>query len=100
MSSITPVYITLELTTGIVGPFRVLAADKIATERTCRRFKFDFADGPRTHTLMAFYAARRLGHTHADDYDAFMTELVDYQISNDLPEDADALDPTAVGNNS
>lgn len=100
MSAITPVYITLELADSVVGPFRVLAADKIATERTCRRFKWDFADGPRTHTLMAFYAAKRLGHTAAEDYDHFMTELIDYQISNDLPEDADALDPTAVGNNS
>lgn len=105
--TIKPIYFTLETITpdpdnperGIIaGPVRVLAADKIAAEGTCRKQHWDYTDSPRIHLLMGYYAMRRLGYdTGGDDFTAFEAIVSDFAISNTLDDDQD---PTAPGSSS
>ena len=102
---IKPLYFTTELLAGdgetrgpIIGPVRVLAADKIAAKATCRKQRWDYSDSP--HILMGYYAMRRAGLTTADDFAAFESEVLDYAVSNPLDDDQDdedETDPTAPG---
>ena len=103
MARITPLYITVETNAGAeVGPVRILAADKIAAEATCRRQNWPYEDSPKVHLLMGFYALRRTGQADAPDFDAFMADVADYVIARTLdnPADADAAGeegPTTAG---
>lgn len=98
MATITPVYFTFETTDGEVnGPIRVLAVDKIAAEQTCRHQGWPWQDTPRIHSVMGFYAAKRAGATTATDYPAFMTSLVDFNLTNTRDDDEDTdEDPTTA----
>lgn len=100
MATITKLFFNLELLDGtVLGPVRILAADKIAAESSARKQRWHWDDNPRIHTLMGFYAARRTGLTNAANYDEFMEQLADFSISNDDGQDDDE-DPTEDGSGS
>lgn len=76
-------YITVELLAGtILGPTRVLAADKIATENTCRNQNWPYTDSPRIHLLMGYHALKREGASY-DNFQEFLNDVADYAVDND-----------------
>lgn len=94
--TIKPLFFTWEDTSGTVnGPVRIFATDKIGAESTCRKQRWDYADTPRVHCLMGFYAARRNGATGAQNFDEFMATLVDFNISNTESDDDEDQEPDA-----
>lgn len=100
MSAIQKLLFTYEDNDGLEhGPVRVLAADKIAAEATARNQGWRWADSPRIHTLMGYFAAKRAGLTDVDGYPAFMDTLADFSV--DLPDNEDQADedptPAATG---
>lgn len=96
--TINKIQVTFEQLDGTtVGPVRVLAHDKIKTESTCRKQGWDYSDGPRAHTLMGYFAARRAGLTDAPDYPAFMDQVADYAITNDTGTEGVDEDPSRDG---
>lgn len=93
MSVIRKLMFTLEDLDGVVaGPVRILAIDKINAESSARNQGWPWADNPRIHSLMGFYAAKRVGITDAENYNDFMATLADFTIGDD--EDDDDEDPT------
>ena len=99
--SITPIYFAAELTDGqIIGPIRITAADKIRAEQTGRNQRWEWADNPRMHSLMGFFAAKRSGEISHDSYTAFMEDLVDFSISNKTSDEDEDEDPTQADTSS
>lgn len=92
---ITKIFFTGELDDGsIIGPVRITANDKIRAEATGRNQGWPWADNPRTHSLMGFYAVRRAGLANYENYNQFMDDLVDFSMSNTDGETTDEDDPT------
>lgn len=82
-----------ELIDGSAGTVRVLACDKVGMEKTVRINDWPLEDGPRTATLLLFYALRRNWLIESDNYDSFISEeLADYALAAP-PEDEDEEDP-------
>ena len=85
--------VSIELADGhIIGPARVLAADRIVAESLIRRRGWAFEEGPRLYSALAWAAAKRLGETTAD-YDEFLETLADWNLSVD-EEDERTENPT------
>ena len=94
MSVIRKLMFTLEDLDGVVaGPVRILAIDKINAESSARNQGWTWADNPRIHWLMGFYATKRAGLTTAENYNEFMATMADFTIGAD-DQDADDEDPT------
>lgn len=72
--------ITLELADGrVLGPERILAADRIAAESLSRRRGWDFEEGPRLYSAIAWSVCKRIGASSAE-YEEFLDELVDWSV--------------------
>ena len=86
--------VTLELSDGqIIEPTRVLAADRIAAESLMRRRGWEFSEGPRLYSALAWSVAKRTGVTEKD-YPEFMDELVDWNLEAPDEEETDPENPT------
>lgn len=86
--------VSIELTDGrLIGPSRVLAADRIAAESLMRRRGWDFEEGPRLYSALAWSVAKRTGETEKD-YPEFIDELVDWNVALAEEEEGEEVNPT------
>lgn len=93
--AITPIYFHHETSDGTTHePVRVFVADKIAAERSAHMQGWEWRDSPQIHTLMGYYAVKRVTGGDFPDYKEWMTSLVDYEMTNTLNDKDDAEDPT------
>lgn len=87
-------YVTIEDTTADKPTtVRLLAHDRIKAAKIARTNSIPWEEGPECHALLAYAAARRAGLTSADDFDAWLESILDYEITVDEPTGAVA-DPT------
>lgn len=87
------IYATIEYADGTMHEkVRIYAADKINAAKTARMNDVPWVEGPEAHSLLAYQAVRRRGLTQADNYEDWMTNVVDFELSND---EADPTTPTA-----
>lgn len=95
MSQIKPAWANVELDDGtLLENMRIIYADRVGADKTSRARKWKAEEAPTRHAgLLAWLAATRLG-IYTLDYEAFVTSLVDVQLTDDPPEDEPTTDPT------
>lgn len=96
MSPIRQNRITVELADGtVVGPVRVIFADKLRLERTARASNWDISrDEFRVQSFLAWAALNRTGDlAEGVGYEQFLEQLIDIQF--DANSEADE-DPTTA----
>ena len=90
--------VTVELMNGsVVGPERIIFADKIRLEKAARANSWDLSrDEIRMGSFFAWAVLDRTGQlpTEGMKYEEFLPEILDVQVSSEEPEDAD--DPTTA----
>lgn len=89
-------YVTIEdATADKPTTVRLLAHDRIKAAKIARTNSIPWEEGPECHGLLAYAAARRSGLTTADDFDAWLESVLDYEITaEDRTADADPTRPT------
>lgn len=88
------IFISIEDTAGhITSGIRLLAVDRIKAAKIARMNSIPWEESPEAHALLAYCAARRSGHTTAEDFDQWLAGVADYELTNDDP----AEDPTSQG---
>ena len=90
--------VTVELMDGsVVGPERIIFADKIRLEKAARANSWDLSrDEIRMGSFFAWAVLDRTGKLPAEGmkYEEFLPEILDVQVTSEEPEDAD--DPTTA----
>lgn len=90
--------VTVELMDGsVVGPERIIFADKIRLEKAARANSWDLSrDEIRMGSFFAWAVLERTGKlpTEGMKYEDFLPEILDVQVTSEEPEDAD--DPTTA----
>lgn len=87
-------FVAFEMMSGTVHEsVRVLAADKVHAEATCRKQGWTLEDGPRLGVTITYATALRTKATDASSIGDFMEQLVDYEMTNAEPTE-DEPDPT------
>lgn len=85
--------ISVELTDGtVVGPERIIFADKIRLERTARVNSWDMTrDEMRMGSFFAFAALERTGNLPREGmtYEELLPEILDLQVTTEDPSDDD-----------
>lgn len=93
MAGIRKNMVTVELMSGeVVGPERVIFADKIRLEKTARNNGWDLhRDEIRMGSFFAWAALERTGKLPVEGmtYEDFLVELCDVQVTSEDPEDED-----------
>lgn len=92
MSPIRKNTVTVELTDGtILGPERVIFADKLRLERTARASNWDMSrDEFRVQSFLSWAALERTKQlAEGTGYEQFLEQLVDIQFNADAGDDAD-----------
>lgn len=92
-----PIRYTCQFLDGTDAQGRILAIDKIKCESYARRHGWDFIEGPRLQAVMVWFALRRDGHSVEADFDEFVEELADFEITRDddeLDDDELEADPS------
>lgn len=92
------IIVTAEMADGTVhGPERVIFADKMRTEKSCRANGWGIGrDEFRTQSLMTWAALNRTGAV-TEGYEAFLDQLVDidFDVSGDTTDDPTKADTSA-----
>ena len=90
--------VTVELMNGsVVGPERIIFADKIRLEKAARANSWDLSrDEIRMGSFFAWAVLDRTEQlpTEGMKYEEFLPEILDVQVTTEEPEDAD--DPTTA----
>lgn len=85
--------VTVELMDGsVVGPERIIFADKIRLEKAARANSWDLSrDEIRMGSFFAWAVLDRTGKLPAEGmkYEEFLPEILDVQVSSEEPEDED-----------
>lgn len=88
--------VAVELTNGdVIGPERIIFADKIRLERTARANGWDLSrDEIRMGSFFAYAVLERIGQLPREGmtYEELLPELIDVQVSSEEPSDDE--DPT------
>jgi hypothetical protein len=88
--------VAVELTNGdVIGPERIIFADKIRLERTARANNWDLSrDEIRMGSFFAYAVLERIGQLPREGmtYEELLPELIDVQVSSEEPSDDE--DPT------
>lgn len=97
MAEMRRTMITVELADGkILGPERVIFADKMRLERSAKANKWDIGrDEFRTQSFLAWAALNRAKDTDLG-YEAFLEALTDVVFEANAQDDEDGEDPTAA----
>lgn len=89
--------VSVELADGnVIGPERIIFADKIRLERTARANSWDLSrDEIRMGSFFAYAVLERTGQLPREGmtYEELLPELIDVQVSSEDPTEADE-DPT------
>ena len=89
--------VTVELMNGsVVGPERIIFADKIRLEKAARAHSWDLSrDEIRMGSFFAYAVLERTGQLPREGmtYEELLPELIDVQVSSEEPAEADE-DPT------
>ena len=90
--------VTVELMDGsVVGPERIIFADKIRLEKAARANSWDLSrDEIRMGSFFAWAVLERTSKlpTEGMKYEEFLPEILDVQVTTEEPEDAE--DPTTA----
>ena len=93
MAGIRKNKVTVELMDGtVIGPERIIFADKIRLEKTARANSWDLSrDEIRMGSFFAWAVLERTGQlpTEGLTYEAFLPEICDVQVASEEPEDED-----------
>lgn len=85
--------VTVELMDGsVVGPERIIFADKIRLEKAARANSWDLSrDEIRMGSFFAWAVLDRTGQLPAEGmkYEEFLPEILDVQVSSEEPTDED-----------
>ena len=85
--------VTVELMNGsVVGPERIIFADKIRLEKAARANSWDLSrDEIRMGSFFAWAVLDRTGQLPAEGmkYEEFLPEILDVQVSSEEPADED-----------
>lgn len=85
--------VTVELMNGsVVGPERIIFADKIRLEKAARANSWDLSrDEIRMGSFFAWAVLDRTGKLPAEGmkYEEFLPEILDVQVSSEEPADED-----------
>lgn len=87
--------ISVEMSNGqVLGPERIIFADKIRLEKTARNNGWDMGrDEFRVQSFLSWAALQRTGDLAEDlGYEKFLEQLIDVQFSQEDPDDDE--DPT------
>lgn len=88
-------YITVEnIDTTVNGPVRMLAADRIRANSIARMNNMEWSDNPQCQALLAFAAMRRASLTQAENFDDWLAQVADFEITDQAPESEVTTDPT------
>lgn len=79
----------------LIEGVRLLAVDRIKANTIARMNNIPWEENPQCHGLLVFCALRREGRTSAADFDEFLSQVADYEITNDAPTQSEAEDPTS-----
>lgn len=91
------IYINVENLDGtIIEGVRLLAADRIKANKIARMNEIPWEENPQCHGLLVFCALRRTGQTLADNFEDFIEQVADYEITNDAPNQPEGEDPTSA----
>lgn len=86
-------YAAVETTDGaITENVRIYAADRIRAAAMARTRGIPWEDGPEAQALLIYAAMRRTQKTDALEFDDFLAQVIDFQVSAD--EDEDPTTPT------
>lgn len=89
------VYVNVETLDGTIHEgLRLLAIDRIRAHRTARMTGIEWEESPVCQALVTHAAAQRLGLPNTEDFDTWMNTVADFEMTNDAPEGAHAVDPT------
>lgn len=95
--SMPRIYLNVELADGQTHTnLRLLAADRIRAEKIARLNNTPWVDGPTCQAYLAFAITQRAEITHVDNFDQWLEQIADFQMSNTLDTgDDEEEDPTS-----
>lgn len=81
-------YAAVETTDGtITDRVRIYAADRIRAAHMARTRGIPWEDGPEAQALLIYAAMRRTEKTNALDFDDFLAQVTDFQVTAEDSED-------------
>lgn len=92
------IYLNVENLDGtLIEGVRLLAADRIKANKIARMNDIPWEENPQCHGLLVFCALRRTGQTGADNFEDFINQVADYEITSDTQGEPAGEDPTSAG---